>query len=270
MIVFDRDGNFLRSWGEGMFPRAHGVHMAPDDTIFCTDDGAHCVRKCTLDGKVLMTIGVPGKPAPFMSGQPFCRCTHTALSPKGEIYVTDGYGNAQVHKYTPDGKYLSRGASAASARASSICRTTSIAMPTAGSMSRTARTIASRCSTATESSRRMEQVVHRPSALHMTTGRARCASSARSAPIGLQPRLPQPRPAHQHPVQHRQAPGAPRLREQPARPGAGPVHVAARHRGGFARRHLCRRGVGGVVAIAVSGAAETRQLRSLQKLVKVE
>jgi DNA-binding beta-propeller fold protein YncE len=54
-----------------------------------------------------MTIGVPGKPAPFMSGQPFCRCTHTALSPNGEIYVTDGYGNAQVHKYTPDGKYLS-------------------------------------------------------------------------------------------------------------------------------------------------------------------
>jgi hypothetical protein len=107
MIVFDRGGNFLRSWGEGLFPRAHGVHMAPDDTIFCTDDGAHCVRKCTLDGKVLMTLGTPGKPAPFQSGQPFCRCTHTALSPKGEIYVSDGYGNSQVHRYTPDGKYIS-------------------------------------------------------------------------------------------------------------------------------------------------------------------
>ena len=106
MMVFDREGNFLRSWGEGLFPRAHGVHMAPDDTIFCTDDGAHCVRKCTLDGKVLMTLGTPGKPAPFMSGQPFCRCTHTALSPKGEIYVTDGYGNAQVHSSPPDGKYM--------------------------------------------------------------------------------------------------------------------------------------------------------------------
>ena len=65
MIVFDREGNFLRSWGEGLFPRAHSVHMAPDDTIFCTDDGAHCVRKCTLDGKVLMTIGVPGKTGAF-------------------------------------------------------------------------------------------------------------------------------------------------------------------------------------------------------------
>jgi len=107
MIVFDRDGNFLRSWGEDIFKHAHGVHMAPDDTIFCTDDGDHTVRRCTLDGKVLMQIGVPGKPSPFMSGRPFCRCTHTALSPQGEIYVSDGYGNAQVHKFTADGKYIS-------------------------------------------------------------------------------------------------------------------------------------------------------------------
>jgi hypothetical protein len=40
MIIFDREGNFLRSWGEGQYPRAHGVHMAPDDTMFLTDDGA--------------------------------------------------------------------------------------------------------------------------------------------------------------------------------------------------------------------------------------
>ena len=106
MMVFDREGNFLRAWGEGLFPRAHGLHMAPDDTVFLTDDGDHSVRQCTLDGKVLLTLGTPGKPAPFMSGQPFHRCTHTALSPKGEIYVSDGYGNARVHKYAPDGKPL--------------------------------------------------------------------------------------------------------------------------------------------------------------------
>jgi DNA-binding beta-propeller fold protein YncE len=64
------------------------------------------VRKCSTDGKVLLTIGIPNKPAPFMSGEPFHRCTHTALSPKGEIYVSDGYGNACVHKYTPDGKLI--------------------------------------------------------------------------------------------------------------------------------------------------------------------
>ena len=102
----DRAGNFLRSWGEGQYPRAHGVHMGPDDSIYLTDDGGHFVRKCSLDGKVLLEIGVPGKPAPYMSGEPFHRCTHTALSPKGEIYVSDGYGNACVHKYTPDGNLI--------------------------------------------------------------------------------------------------------------------------------------------------------------------
>ena len=33
MMVFDRDGKFLRSWGEGQYPRAHGVHMGPDEAI---------------------------------------------------------------------------------------------------------------------------------------------------------------------------------------------------------------------------------------------
>jgi NHL repeat len=106
MLVFDREGNFLRSWGEGVFRRAHGLHMAPDDTMFLTDDGDHTVRRCTLDGKVLLTLGIPGKPAPYMSGEPFHRCTHTALSPKEEIYVSDGYGNARVHKFSPDGRPL--------------------------------------------------------------------------------------------------------------------------------------------------------------------
>src|SRR6476646_3366822 len=184
MIVFDRDGNFLRSWGEGMFPRAHGVHMAPDDTIFCTDDGAHCVRKCTLDGKVLMTIGVPGKPAPFMSGQPFCRCTHTALSPKGEIYVTDGYGNAQVHKYTPNGKYLSSwgkcgiGEGEFNLPHNVHCDADGWVYVADRENHRVQ---------VFDGNGRFEtawsNVVHRPSALHMTPGHVRSASSARSVPI---------------------------------------------------------------------------------------
>jgi DNA-binding beta-propeller fold protein YncE len=106
MMVFDREGNFLRSWGEGTFPRAHGLHIDAEDNLYLTDDGGHFVRKCTPEGRVLLELGVPGQPAPFMSGKPFHRCTHTALSPKGEIYVSDGYGNARVHKYSPGGKLL--------------------------------------------------------------------------------------------------------------------------------------------------------------------
>jgi NHL repeat len=106
VAVFDAEGNLLRTWGEGVFTRPHGVHMGADDTIWLTDDGDHTVRHCTLDGKVLMTLGIPGEPKPYMSGEPFHRCTHTALSPRGDLYVSDGYGNARIHKFTPDGKLL--------------------------------------------------------------------------------------------------------------------------------------------------------------------
>src|ERR1700752_2950723 len=83
MIVFDREGNFLRSFGEGLFPRAHGVFLAPDVTIWLTDDGDHTVRQCALEGKVMLPLGISGKPPPYMSGEPFHRCTHTAMSPQG-------------------------------------------------------------------------------------------------------------------------------------------------------------------------------------------
>ena len=106
VMVFDREGRFLRSWGEGVFTRPHGAHIAPDESLYLTDDGDHTVRKFTLDGKLLLTIGTPHQPAPFMGLEPFNRCTHTALSPSGDIFVSDGYGNAAVHKYTPDGRLL--------------------------------------------------------------------------------------------------------------------------------------------------------------------
>lgn len=107
MIVFDKDGNFLNSWGEDIFVNAHGLSLGPNDTLFCTDDGDHTVRQCTLDGKVLMTIGVPGRPAEYQSGEPFNRCTHVALDQRtGDFYVSDGYGNSKIHKYSSDGKLL--------------------------------------------------------------------------------------------------------------------------------------------------------------------
>ena len=108
VAVFDPAGNLLRTWGEGVFTRPHGVHVGPDDTLWLTDDGDHTVRHCTLEGRVLLTLGIPGKPAPFLSGEPFHRCTHTALSPDGDfLFISDGYGNARIHKFTIDGRLLS-------------------------------------------------------------------------------------------------------------------------------------------------------------------
>ena len=68
VLVYGRDGRFLRSWGEGRFSlRTHGITIGPDDSVYCVDDGGHSVRKFTPDGGLLLTIGPSGMPSEMMS-----------------------------------------------------------------------------------------------------------------------------------------------------------------------------------------------------------
>jgi DNA-binding beta-propeller fold protein YncE len=107
VIVFERDGSFITSWGEGLFARAHGLTVAPDETLYCVDDRNHAIYRCTLDGEVLATIGNPGRPASPHSGAPFNQPTKLAVDPRsGDLYIADGYGNARVHKFSPEGQLL--------------------------------------------------------------------------------------------------------------------------------------------------------------------
>lgn len=111
MIIFEQDGAFVSSWGEGLFVRPHGLTLArePDgsEVLWCVDDDGHWIGKFTLDGELLSQIGVRGEGAPEGSGKPFNRPTKVALDPKsGDLYISDGYGNARVHKYTADGRHL--------------------------------------------------------------------------------------------------------------------------------------------------------------------
>ena len=107
VIEFDRDGMFVRSWGEGTFRRAHGITVGPDGTLWLTDDLHHTIRQFTADGKLLLTIGDPDQPSTLQSGKPFNRPTHVALGPRtGDVYISDGYGNSRVHKYDPKGRHL--------------------------------------------------------------------------------------------------------------------------------------------------------------------
>ncbi len=107
MIVFDSSGDILRTWGHGIFSSPHGVTVAPDGNIWCVDNADHSVRQFTPDGKLLKTLGTPGKRSEPMSGDPFSGPTHVAFDPRnGDFYVADGYSNAVVHKYSPDGDKL--------------------------------------------------------------------------------------------------------------------------------------------------------------------
>ena len=117
VIVFDPDGTLLHSWGQGLFTRPHGITIAPDDTLFLTDDLGHNVRQFTPDGRLLMTLGTPGQPSNAGSTSidfrtirqaagPFHYPTNVAIAPNGDLYISDGYGNSRVHHFTAEGKLL--------------------------------------------------------------------------------------------------------------------------------------------------------------------
>ena len=103
VMVFDPDGNFLTSWGEGVITDAHGICISPDDHVFLVDRDVHQVLKFTADGKLVMALGNKHKPS---LEAPFNHPADVAVAPTGEIYVADGYGNSRVHKFTADGKHL--------------------------------------------------------------------------------------------------------------------------------------------------------------------
>ena len=101
--IFDRNGHFLGSWGEKAFVRPHGLAMGRGDTVFLTDEGSNRVRKYSRSGEMLLDIAAPDGGAPLMSGRPFNRCTHSTETADGDIYVSDGYGNARVHRFSAEG-----------------------------------------------------------------------------------------------------------------------------------------------------------------------
>lgn len=108
VIVLDQAGRFVRAWGEGQFDlRAHGIHCTPDDYVFTVNDSQHCVKKYTPEGKLVMVIGHESQAAQKWSGVPFHRPTNMAVSPMtGDFYITDGYGNARVHRFSAEGRHI--------------------------------------------------------------------------------------------------------------------------------------------------------------------
>lgn len=105
IIEFDRDGKLLRSWGDHVFLRPHGVRVDPEGNLWAVDDLGHIVVKMDAAGRVRMVLGRKG-----LKGETkdlFDRPTDIAFASNGDFYVSDGYGNSRVVKFAKDGRYLS-------------------------------------------------------------------------------------------------------------------------------------------------------------------
>jgi DNA-binding beta-propeller fold protein YncE len=101
VLMLDGEGKVLRSWGKGDFNIPHSIRIDPAGDVWTVDAGSSTVIKYSPLGEKLMTITVGERPD---NGSPFNGTTDIAFGPNGRLYITDGYGNARVLEYTPDGK----------------------------------------------------------------------------------------------------------------------------------------------------------------------
>jgi DNA-binding beta-propeller fold protein YncE len=115
LVIYNQAGDILRTWGDD-FPKtahwrtnvdwgAHGCHIqkeADGEYIYFTDTLTHFVMKCTLDGREVWSMTSTGGP----HNEDFNQPTDITVTPDGDFYVSDGYGNFRVHHFDPNRKHI--------------------------------------------------------------------------------------------------------------------------------------------------------------------
>lgn len=102
--VYRPDGTFVRAWGDRDIGSAHHLKIDGDGNVWISDIKLHVVRKFSPGGEILLTIGTPGEAG--------CDQTHLnmptdmAISPSGDVFVSDGYGNNRVVHFDSKGKFI--------------------------------------------------------------------------------------------------------------------------------------------------------------------
>ena len=105
VAIFDGvTGKLLEQWGSGLFAMPHGLTVDDHDNVWLTDVALQQVFKFTHDGKLLMVLGERGVAGE--DAKHFNRPTDVAVLSDGSFYVSDGYRNTRVVKFSRDGKLL--------------------------------------------------------------------------------------------------------------------------------------------------------------------
>lgn len=109
VVVFDAEGQFVRSWGKEFKGGAHGLHLHPEggqEFFYLCDTARRLLVKTTLDGEVVWTRGCPLEETGHYKDPKEYVPTNVAIAPNGEVFVADGYGRNYIHVYTTEGNYL--------------------------------------------------------------------------------------------------------------------------------------------------------------------
>jgi sugar lactone lactonase YvrE len=114
VIVLAPDGTFVRAFGDGMFEMTHAIAFGVDGLLYCVDVGGHRVHVFTPDGDLVRTIAGDGpSDSGYQAGDfrtivraagPFNAPTKMVTAASGDLFASDGYGNAAIHRFTPTGE----------------------------------------------------------------------------------------------------------------------------------------------------------------------
>lgn len=111
IVEFDGNGKYLRSFGAGMFGRAHGMRIAPDGTIWTTDVQGHTVMKWSRGGELLLTLGTRGQSGVWDEAagtRLLFEPADLGFAPNGDVFIVQGHGrgDGRVLRFTNTGKFI--------------------------------------------------------------------------------------------------------------------------------------------------------------------
>jgi DNA-binding beta-propeller fold protein YncE len=104
VVVFDANGNYLRSWGKGVIGDPHGIRVDRDNNVWVVDRAGQIIKYSNDGSKALLTLGIKGKKG--TDDKTFDLPTDVAWDSQGNTYISDGYGNSRVVKFDKNGKFV--------------------------------------------------------------------------------------------------------------------------------------------------------------------